>query len=343
MKYFQSINNNDHCYVIAEAGLNHNGSIDIAKKLIEVAVSSGADAVKFQKRTIDNLAISKELKKPDTRFPEFGKTYGEIRNFLEFNKDQYLELYDYSKSKEIDFIVTAFDENSASLLQEIDISSIKLASHSLTNLKLIEFCSKLNKPIILSTGMCDLEDIDNAVEILKKSDSDFALLHCVSSYPTKYEDSNLNMIEYLSNRYKVTTGYSGHEIGYLPTIVAVSKGAKIIERHYTLDNKMIGFDHKISLEPSELKDMIRNIREVEKMHGSTNKSISQSELITLKKYHVSAVSKIQIEINQILDEKMIEYKNPGTGISPKNVYKIIGKKSKDRIQKDTILEENMFC
>lgn len=328
---------NNKTYIIAEAGLNHNGSLDIAKKLIDVAKESGADAVKFQKRTVSILATNEILNKPDDRFPEFGNTYREIRKFLEFNKEEYLELKSYSKKNKLDFIVTPFDNQAFDFLEEIDIDAYKIASHSLTNLNFIKYVSNTKKKIILSTGMCTIEDIDLAVDILNKNDN-LSLLHCVSSYPTKIEESNLNMINFLKNRYGLQVGYSGHELGYLPTIVAVSLGSKIIERHYTLDKKMVGFDHKISLEPDELVDMIKKIRDIEKLFGTTNKIITEREKITQDKYHVSIISKNFIKKGDQLSYEDIIFKNPGTGIPPKEINTIIGRVAKTDIQPDTILK-----
>ena len=250
---------NKKCYVIAEAGLNHNGSLNIAKELIEVAYRAGADAVKFQKRTVNLLATKEYLDKEDLDF-FFGKTYGAIRSFLEFNENQYKELKEFSKSKNLDFIVTPFDIQALEFLKKINIDKYKLASHSLTNLDLLKEISKVNEEIILSTGMSEIDEVDTAMSILENNN--LSLLHCVSSYPTPLNECNLDMIKFLKERYKVKVGYSGHEIGYLPSLAAVSVGAEIIERHFTLDNKLEGFDHKISLEPEELKDMIKSIREL---------------------------------------------------------------------------------
>lgn len=330
------------CYIIAEAGLNHNGSIEIAKKLIDIAADSGADAVKFQKRTVSKLAIPDTLNAKDDRFPSFGKTYREIRNFLEFDKKEYKILKSYADNKQIDFIVTAFDIEAYNFLIDIGVEKFKFASHSLTNIDLLNHAANNRKTSILSTGMSDLLEIDTAVEIFKTKNCPLSLLHCVSSYPTPHSDCNIAFMNKLKERYNLQVGYSGHEIGYLPTLVAVSNGAKIIERHYTLDKSMEGFDHKISLEPNELKEMIKSIREIISIYGKGEKNISDTEMITRNKYHVSMVSKIKIKKGLKLQKEFITYKNPGTGIPPKFEEKYINKIFSKDVEKDTLISEDMF-
>ena len=335
-------NKESECYVIAEAGLNHNGSINIAKKLIDIAYEAKANAVKFQKRTIKELATKNTLEALDNRFPEFGKTYKEIREHLELDIHQYKELKSYTESKGMDFIVTAFDIEAVDFLDELQVEVIKVASHSLTNLDLLEYLVSSKKKIIMSTGMAQLEEVDRAVEIFKKHNTPLSLMHCVSAYPTPLNQCNLSMINKLSERYSLPVGYSGHEIGWFPTKVAVSLGARAIERHFTLDKKMIGFDHKISLEPDELKEMIREIRLIESILGNGKKAVSDTEQITRDKYHVSMVSKKNIEKGQVLTKALITYKNPGTGIPRKNENLILGKKANLDIKEDTLLTLEMF-
>jgi sialic acid synthase SpsE len=330
------------CYVIAEAGLNHNGSIEIAKSLIDVAVIAGADAVKFQKRTVEKLAIKEALDAGDNRFPEFGKTYREIREHHEFNIDQYRELKCYAENKKIDFFVTAFDPDAVDFLEELGVDAYKLASHSATNLELLEYLAGVKKPTILSTGMADLDELDTAVEIFNKHSAPLILLHCVSSYPTPYNECNLAMIDVLKKRYNLPTGYSGHEIGYLPTISAVAMGAQLIERHYTLDKTMTGFDHKMSLEPDELIAMVRDIRNIKLIRGTGEKGVSETEWMTRKKYHVSMASAGEIKAGTILTESLVTYRNPGTGIPAKLANTIIGKIAVNDISGDVLLTQDMF-
>lgn len=332
----------NQCYIIAEAGLNHNGSLDLAKRLIDVATIAGADAVKFQKRTVDALAIKSVLDAPDDRFPEFGKTYREIREHLEFTLEQYRELKSYAESRGLDFMVTAFDTDAVDFLEELDVVKYKLASHSLTNLKLLDYLAQLQKPTVLSTGMANMDEIDRAVEIFSRHDSPLALLHCVSAYPTPLDECNLAMMDVLKERYGLSVGYSGHELGYLPTMVAVAMGAQLVERHYTLDKTMTGFDHRMSLGPDEFIAMVRDIRNVRKIQGTGQKEISDTEWITRRKYHVSMVSASAIPAGAVLSESMVAWRNPGTGISAKMAHTVFGKRAKQEIPADELLSIDMF-
>ena len=330
------------CYIIAEIGLNHNGSLDLAKELIDIAKRTGCDAVKFQKRDVKNLAIKSVLNKLDLRFPSFGKTYKEIRNYLEFNRDQYIYLQSYAKKKNIDFIVTAFDINSLTFLESLKIKTIKIASHSLTNIYLLEKISQKKISSILSTGMSKISEIDTAVKIFKKNRCPLSIMHCVSSYPTPNNECNLNLINFLKQRYELITGYSGHEIGFFPTVIAVSLGAKIIERHITVDNTLEGFDHKISLEPNELSEMVKQIRNINIVKGSEKKIVSNVEKITRKKYHVSMTSNKKLKKGQVLTKSMIVFKNPGTGISPQSSAKYYGKILNQDIENSSLILPKML-
>jgi sialic acid synthase SpsE len=334
--------NEKHCYVIAEAGLNHNGSVEIAKKLIDVAAVAGVDAVKFQKRTVDKLAVKATLDVKDDRFPEFGKTYREIREHLEFSLEEYRDLKAYTESKGLDFMCTAFDTDAVDFLEKLGNKSYKLASHSLTNLELLEYLARLKKNTVLSTGMADLEEIDRAVEIFKRNNAPLSLMHCVSAYPTPLAECNLAMMEVLKKRYNVPVGYSGHEIGFLPTVLAVGMGAELIERHYTLDKGMTGFDHKMSLAPDELIAMMRDIRAVPKIQGSGIKEVSETEWITRRKYHVSMASAAKIPAGTVLTENLITWRNPGTGIPTKLAHTVLGKRANREIPADELISVDMF-
>ena len=340
--WMDSIKQSTGCYVIAEAGLNHNGSLEIARKLIDVAAIAGTNAVKFQKRTVEKLAVKATLDARDDRFPAFGKTYREIREHLEFSIDEYRELKSYSEAKGLDFMVTAFDTDAADFLEELGVEVYKLASHSVTNLELLEYVARLHKPTFLSTGMAELEDIDRAVEIFRRQDTPLMLMHCVSAYPTPLTECNLAMMEVLKQRYGLPVGYSGHELGYLPTVAAIAMGAKAVERHYTLDKTMVGFDHRMSLEPHELIAMVRDIRDVERIRGTGEKHVSETEWITRRKYHVSMASAIPIQAGSMLTEGMVSWRNPGTGIAPKLAHTVLGKRAIRDIPADELLSVDMF-
>ena len=329
-------------YVIAEAGLNHNGSVEIAKNLIDVAAEAGADAVKFQKRTVDKLAVNKTLNAKDNRFPEFGSTYKEIREHLEFDLDEYKILKKYTENLGLDFLCTAFDPEAVDFLEELGIEIYKLASHSATNLELLKYLAKKSKQTIMSTGMTALDEIETAVKIFEKSNSPILLMHCVSSYPTPLNECNLNMINVLKKKFNLPVGYSGHELGYLPTLTAVAMGAVAVERHYTLDNSMVGFDHKMSLNSEDFISMVREIRNIEMIKGSGEKEISETEWITRNKYHVSMASSKEIKVGEKLSSDMVVYRNPGSGIPPKNAHRIIGKVARQNIPFDELLSIDMF-
>jgi sialic acid synthase SpsE len=330
------------CYVIAEVGLNHNGDFDLACKLIDVASVAGADAVKFQKRTVERLAIGAVLDAEDKRFPEFGQTYRQIREHLEFDWEAYQTLKAHCEARGMDFLCTAFDTEAADFLARLGVGAYKLASHSLTNLPLLAHVASLGKSTLLSTGMALLEEIDQAVAIFRSQGTPLALMHCVSAYPTPPDQSNLSMIPVLRERYGLPVGYSGHEMGNLPTLAAVALGACAVERHLTWDRSLTGFDHKLSLEPDEFIRLVRDVRSVLTMLGTGTKGVSEQEWITRRKYHVSMVSACEIAAGSVLTEVMVTYKNPGTGIPPKEAARLLGRRATRDIPADVLLEEQMF-
>ena len=333
----------DSCYVIAEAGLNHNGDVDMARRLTDVAAEAGADAVKFQKRTVDTLAIGPVLNAPDGRFPTFGSTYREIRERLEFNFDQYVELKATVEANGMDFLCTAFDSDAVAFLEELGVGAYKVASHSNTNLPLLAQIASVGKHVFMSSGACTQDELDDAVDAFTSRSCPLTLLHCVSAYPTPAEEANLSLMASLRERYHVPVGYSGHEIGYLSTLAAVALGATAVERHYTLDKEMIGFDHKISLEPGELAAMVRDIRTVEQTFGTSDKLVSEREMATRNKYKVSMVSIRPISHGEVISEEMITYRNPGTGIHPRDAGLVLGKPALADIPEDTLIEEGMVA
>lgn len=330
-----------HCYVIAEAGLNHNGSMKLARQLVGVAAEAGADCVKFQKRNVATLAVGPLLDAEDDRFPSLGATYREIRESLEFDLDQYRELKGLVEEKGLDFLCTGFDVESVDFLERLGVDAYKMASHSNTNLHLLRYVAALGKPVFLSTGACTVEELDDAVQVFKDGGAELTLLHCISSYPTPVEQVNLAMIHWYTERYAVPVGYSGHEIGYLPTLSAVARGAVAIERHFTVDNTLPGFDHKLSLVPEELKAMVEAIRSVETSVGTIETGVSEFEQVTRGKYKVSMVSVGSIPKGAVLTEEMITYKNPGTGIYPKDAGLVLGKRASVDVPGDTLIDEGM--
>ncbi|MDA8565490.1 N-acetylneuraminate synthase family protein [Schleiferiaceae bacterium] len=333
-------------YIIGEIGLCHNGRMDIAHELIESAHRANINAVKFQKRTVNLLATKDILDKEDNRFPFLGKTYREIRESLEFTFDQYIELKEHTKELGMDFIITPFDNVALEFITKVGVDAIKLASHSLTNLPFLKLVAQSQEPIIFSTGMSTYQDIDIALDIFKdhKDTGNLTMLHCVSSYPTPDDECQLHFINKLKEKYMVEIGYSGHEIGYFSSLMAVAMGAKVIERHITLDNNMEGFDHIVALNPIDLKKYVDEVEKFERIFGDANmdRDITNVEILTKNKYHVSAISIGLIKRGEIVTEEDIVYKNPGTGIPPKDINVILGKKARFDIPGDTILTKDMF-
>ena len=336
------LGNLPNVYFIAEVGLNHNGSIKLARQIIEIAARAGADAVKFQKRTVSQLAVKDTLDQQDNRFPSFGRTYREIREHLEFNLDQYFELKDFALAHGLEFIVTPFDAEAISFLNPLDLLGYKVASHSVRNIDFLEALGDERKPVVMSTGMSTVEEIDEAVEVWRKRSIPFALLHCVSSYPTNDQDAHLRVIPTLKERYSVSIGYSGHEKDDLPTLSAVALGAKIIERHITVSRTLEGFDHRLSLDEKQLCELILKIRRVESLLGSREKNLLPCELIARNKYNVSMVSKRPLSVGHKLTQDDVTWKNPGTGISRNELNNYLGKELIRSVEADVLLNSNMF-
>lgn len=267
------------CYVIAEIGINHNGNVDLAKRLISVAVAAGCDAVKFQKRTVEVVYTAKELATP--RENPFGTTNGDLKHGLEFGRDDYAELSGFCKSLKIDWFVSPWDEASVDIIEEFNPPVYKIASASLTDDHLLRHVRKTGKPIIASTGMSTYAEIDHAVEVLGKED--LILMHTTSTYPAKYEQLNLRAIPNMIERYGVPVGYSGHETGIPTSVAAYVLGACCVERHITMDRAMWGSDQAASLEPNGISRLVRDIRLCEQAMGDGIKRVYEEEIPVMKK------------------------------------------------------------
>lgn len=267
-------------YVIGEIGLNHNGDVDIAKKLIDVAAVAGVQAVKFQKRT-PAISTPEHMKTVPRETPWGTMTYLEYRYRVEFEQEQYAEIASYATSRGVDWFASPWDEPAADFLESMDVVAHKVASASLTDKGLLRRLAATGKPIILSTGMSTIEQIDAAVEIV--GTDDLLLLHATSTYPLPPEEANLLMIQSLKDRYQVPVGYSGHEPGLQISIAAVAMGAVAIERHITLDRAMWGSDHAASLEPHGLMSLVRDIRIIGTARGDGVKRVFPGELAPLSK------------------------------------------------------------
>ena len=273
------IGDDQPCFVIAEIGINHNGDIDLAKRLISVAVAAGCDAVKFQKRTIEVVYTPEELAKP--RENPFGLTNGDLKYGLEFGQEEYKEIDAFCKSVKMTWFASPWDEASVDFLEQFAIPVYKIASASLTDDNLLRHVRKTGKPVILSTGMSTYAEIDHAVEVLSKQD--LILTHATSTYPANYDELNLRAIQAMAERYGVPVGYSGHETGIPTSVCAAALGACCVERHITMDRASWGSDQAASLEPNGISRLVRDIRLWEQSKGDGIKRVFEREVPIIKK------------------------------------------------------------
>ena len=326
-------------FIIAEAGVNHNGDIGLAKKLVNVAKDAGADAVKFQafktEKVVTKYAEKANYQKETTGLSE--SQYNMIRR-LELKDEEFKELFNYAEKNNIIFLSSAFDKDSVDLLDDLGVPAFKVASGEITNFPLLQYIAEKKKPIILSTGMSTLDEIEDALKVIRERGiEDIVLLHCVTSYPAKIEDANLRVIETLRRRFKLPVGFSDHTFGITAPIAAAVLGAVLIEKHFTLDRTLPGPDHRASLEPDELKDMIRAIRDVEKGLGDGIKKPTEDEERIKKIVRRSIVAKVEIPKGTVITEDMLDLKRPGTGIGPKYLNEVIGKKAKQDVKPDELI------
>lgn len=268
------IGDNYPCFIVAEIGINHNGSIELAKKMIDLAVKAGCDAVKFQKRTVDIVYTKEELAKE--RQSVFGNTNGDLKRGLEFGFKEYSEINKYCKEKGIIWFASCWDEKSVDFIEQFDVPCYKIASASLTDDNLLKYTKSKGKPILLSTGMSTMEEIRHAVEILGKDN--LVIYHCTSTYPSNAEETNLKAIDTLKQEFNVPIGYSGHERGITPSIIAAALGACSVERHITTDRTNWGSDQAASLEMTGLSHMVRDIRQIPALLGDGIKVVYDREI-----------------------------------------------------------------
>ena len=327
-------------FVIAEAGVNHNGSLELAKKLVDAAKDAGADCVKFQtfvsKNIVSKNAVKAEYQKQQTE-PE--ESQHDMLKKLELSFDEFVELNEYCKSKSIEFMSTAFDFDSIDFLDSLEMGTWKIPSGDITNLPYLIKIAKLNKPVILSTGMSTMEDIRSAIKALKENGAaELTVLHCTTEYPTPFEDVNLRAMNTIKEEFGVKVGYSDHTKGIEVPIAAVALGAKVIEKHFTLDRTMEGPDHKASLEPNELKAMVDSIRHIELALGNGMKQPVESEKKNMAVARKSVIASKDIKAGEIFTENNLTVKRPGDGISPMKWFKIIGKKAPRDFEEDELIE-----
>ena len=318
-------------FIIAEAGINHNGSLKKALKLIDVAVAAGANAIKFQTFKTENLTTDYALKAEYQKYKSLKKeTQFQMLKKLEFTEEMHKACFKKCKKKKIIFISSAFDIESLNYLKKFKLSYFKVPSGEITNIPYLEVLGKFGKKIILSTGMSSIFEIKNAVKILTRNGTkknNITLMQCTSAYPAPYDEINLNTIATLRSIFKLNIGFSDHSLGVQASVAAVALGAKVIEKHLTLSKKLKGPDHRASLDPKEFKFMCQSIRIVEKTLGNKIKKITKSEKKNIYIVRKSIVASTKIKKNERFSNLNITCKRPGTGISPLFFKKLIGKKS----------------
>lgn len=324
-------------YIIAEIGLNHNGSFDIAKKLIKIAKNCGADAAKFQKRNIKKLYIEEYLDNPNVGEQSFRYLIPLLKKF-ELTDEEFVKLKEYCDEIGIEFLCSPWDIDSVDLLEKLGVSAYKIASADMSNFPLLDYVTSKGKPIIISTGMHTVEEIEKSYLFLNGVKADFALLHCNSTYPAPLNQLNLCFIRTMKDKFSVPIGYSGHELGFKASMIAVAIGAVIIEKHLTLDRSMEGPDHRASLEPTEFEELVQNIRLTEEMMGDELKSLSRGEILNRETLSKSIYASVEIPKGTAITKGMLTVKGPGKGIPPNRMDEIIGLKAWRRFKKDELIK-----
>lgn len=326
-------------FIIAEAGVNHNGDIAIAKKLVDSAYEAGADAVKFQTFDARKL-VCKQARKAEYQVTNTGNTESQLQMLekLQLTEEEFRELKEYCDKKGIMFLSTPFDVDSLKFLLSLGITMVKVPSGEITNYPLLREIGKSRLKVILSTGMCDMADVKSAVEVLKEFGTEsLVILQCNTEYPTPFEDANISAMLTLGKENDCAYGYSDHTLGNDAAIAAVALGASIIEKHFTLDRTMEGPDHIASIEPDELKNLVDSVRNIEKAIGSGRKEVSASEKKNIAVARKSIVAKCKINKGEAFSEDNLTTKRPGTGISPMNWNEVIGKVAIRDFEEDEII------
>ena len=333
-----------HVLIIAEAGVNHNGSVEIAKRMVDEAVEAGVDIIKFQTFNSEKL-VSKSAKQAEYQKRNIKDSGSdsqlEMLKKLELSDADHKELIDYCDRKHIKFFSTAFDLGSIDYLHSLNLGLWKIPSGEITNYPYLKKIAEFSEPVILSTGMCEMEDISAAMKVLCDNGltkDKISLLHCNTEYPTPFSDVNLLAMNELKDKFSVRVGYSDHTKGIEVPIAAVALGAEIIEKHFTLDRDMEGPDHKASLEPDELKAMVSAIRNIELALGDGHKSVSESERKNMAIARKSIVAASNIKQGELFTSDNLTVKRPGDGISPMRWDEVLGKKAKRDFMEDELIE-----
>lgn len=325
------------CFVLAEAGVNHNGDPDLARQLVRVAADAGADSVKFQKRTNADILTREALDAPYIKANSFGATYGAHREHLELAPEVWQELRTLAESLGLEFMASAWDKRSADFLEALGVQAFKTASADLTNLDLLEHIARKGRPLIVSTGMSSLEEVDEAVECILRHNRQLILLQCTSTYPSEFADINLRVMASYRERYGVLVGYSGHERGIAISEVAAALGACVVERHFTIDRTLPGPDHAASLEPVGLQKLVRDIRHIEDAMGDGKKRPVPAEVAVRERLAKSVVAARHIRAGDVIGPEMLTLKGPGSGIAANRLADVVGRVAATDVAEDTLL------
>jgi len=328
------------CFIIAEIGVNHNGDLNLAKQLIDVAAKAGADAVKFQTFKADRLATRSAGKAGYQKASGSGphESQLEMLRGLELSQDAMIACRDHCGTRKIQFLSTPFDEDSADLLEQAGVEGFKIASGDLTNLPFLAHVARKAKPMIISTGMSDMAEVEDAVSVVRANGSPpLALLHCVSNYPAEPADCNLRAMQTLEQAFNVPVGWSDHTLGDAVALAAAAMGARILEKHFTLDRELPGPDHKASLTPDELEQLVRGVRIVEAALGDGVKRARESERDTARVARRSIAAARFIMKGEIIREADLARKRPGTGLAPKYLDRITGRRAARNIEADELI------
>ncbi|HOW28609.1 MAG TPA: N-acetylneuraminate synthase [Elusimicrobiota bacterium] len=330
-------------FIVAEMGINHNGDMTLAHKMIDAAARCGVDAVKFQTFSTERLVSRIAQKAPYQKMNVKGGTdqYGWLKP-LEMDRENHFRLQDYAQKKGLVFFSTPFDEGCVPLLEELKVPVYKIASGNVTDFPLLKQVGKTRKPVILSTGMSTLQEIREAVSTLKRSGTNqIILLHCTSNYPIAIEDTHLRMIATLQNTFKLPVGFSDHNTSNWASWASIPLGVCLIERHFTLNCNLPGADHKASLTPDMMEQLVLGVRQIEKALGHPRKTVLPTERAIKKALQKSIVAGRTISKGEILDESNLTVKRPGTGLHPKYIKKLVGKRAKCTISEDSLISLNM--
>ena len=329
------IHDDSSCYVIAEIGHNHQGSLETAKEMFKVAKESGADAVKLQKRNNRELFTTAGYNKPYDNPNSYGETYGEHREFLEFGEVEFKELKAYAAEIGITMFATAFDFSSADFLEELDVPAYKLASGDLKNIPLLTHIARFQKPMIISTGGGTMEDVNRAYDAIMPINQQLCILQCTAGYPANFDELNLSVITTFRERFSnATIGLSSHDNGIAMALVAYMLGARVVEKHFTLNHTWKGTDHAFSLEPTGFRKMVRDLERVRVAIGNGVKQTYESEKAPIIKMGKKLVAARDLPVGHTIQREDVAIKSPGDGLPPYEIDKIIGRVTREAIKQD---------